>query len=192
MHTADPQSVTRLLQALRDGDAKAMDAVFALAYAQLRAIAYSQLGRESAPQTITPTELVNEAYLKLCGPRALALTDRAHFFAIGARAMRQVLVERARSRNAAKRDGGERITLSFVDAPAAAGDELDLIALDQALDALAKIDNRKAKAIELRLFGGLEFDEIAQQMGVSRATLARDYRAAEAFLRMTMEEASRP
>lgn len=189
MSAGEAQSITGLLHALRNGAEEAGDAIYAAAYAQLRVIARHQLGVESGVQTITPTELVNEAYLKLCGARAPELNDRRHFLAIAARAMRQVLIERARARRAIKRDSGERITLSLADAHAFQHDELDLLSLDQALNALEKVDPRKAKAIELRLFGGLEFEEIAQQLGVSRATLARDYRAAEAFLQVTMSGA---
>jgi RNA polymerase sigma factor (TIGR02999 family) len=190
MGADDAQSINALLQALRNGAEEAGDAVFAAAYAQLRVVARRQLDVESGMQTITPTELVNEVYLKLCGGRMPEPRDRTHFFAIAARAMRQVLIERTRARQAIKRDAGERITLSLADAHASQPDELDLLSLDQALNALEKVDARKAKAVELRLFGGLEFEEIAQQLGVSRATLARDYRAAEAFLRMTMSGAS--
>lgn len=189
MGADEAQSITDLLHALRNGAEEAGDAVYAAAYAQLRVIARHQLGVESGVQTITPTELVNEAYLKLCGGRTPQLSDRRHFFAIAARAMRQVLIERARARQAIKRDSGERITLSLADALGSPHDELDLLSLDQALNALEKVDARKAKAVELRLFGGFEFEEIAQQLGVSRATLARDYRAAEAFLQMTMSGA---
>lgn len=189
MGADDAQSITALLEALRNGAEEAGNAVFAAAYLQLRVLARHQLDVKSGMQTITPTELVNEAYLKLCGGRAPELRDRTHFFAIAARAMRQVLIERARARHAIKRDSGERIALSLVDEHASPHDELDLLSLDQALNALENVDARKAKAIELRLFGGLEFEEIAQQLGVSRATLARDYRAAEAFLQMTMSGA---
>lgn len=190
MHADEPQSITGLLHALGGGNPQAVDAIFALAYSQLHAIAQRRLSAQGGRLTITPTELVNEAYMKLCGGRAPELVDRRHFFAIGARAMRQVLIERARAQHAIKRDSGERVTLSFVGAAATANQELDLLSLNQALDTLAKIDARKAKAMELRLFGGLEFDEIAEQLGVSRATLARDYRAAEAFLRIAMDETS--
>jgi len=123
---------------------------------------------------------VHDAYLRLNdGPPDS--TDRAHFFAIASRAMRQVLVAHERHRRANKRDGGERITLSSLDPPDMS-QSIDLLAFDQALQALQQVDARKARVIELRAFGGLDFDEIAEVVDISRATLARDFRTARAWL----------
>jgi RNA polymerase sigma factor (TIGR02999 family) len=152
----------------------------------LRNLARRQLAQVSGA-TLAPTELVHEAYLKLCDGGLANATDRGHFFAIGARAMRQVLVSRARMRYAAKRDGGERVTLT-PDIPAAA--QVDVLALDEALTALAEIDTRKARAIELRAFAGLSFEDIAETLNISRATLARDYRSAQAWVYRALEMSS--
>jgi RNA polymerase sigma factor (TIGR02999 family) len=173
--------ITGLLQRWRDGDAGAADALLPLVYAQLRAIARRQLAGERAGHTLMPTDLVHEAYLKLGDAVPPDSVDRVHFFAIAARAMRQVLVDHERHRRAAKRDGGERITLSSIEPPDP-NQAIDVLALDQALQTLETIDTRKARVIELRAFAGLEFDEIARVLDISRATLMRDFRAARAWL----------
>lgn len=182
--------ITTLLQRWRGGDASAADELMPLVYAQLRAIARGQLRNERAGHTLLPTDLVHEAYLKL-GGHTPASADRAHFFAIAARAMRQVLVDHERQRRADKRDGGERITLSAFDPPDP-GQSVDLLLLDDALHALEKLDARKARVIELRVFAGLEFDECARVMQISRATLARDFRSARAWLYRALELAGNP
>jgi RNA polymerase sigma-70 factor, ECF subfamily len=179
------QPITRLLAAYSGGDGDAGNALFPMVYAQLRQIARRQLA-QSHGATIVPTELVHEAYLKLCNGGLANVTDRNHFFALGARAMRQVLVDRARKRQAIKHDAGRFVTLNeaLADTPQT---QVDVLALDEALQALADIDERKARAIELRAFGGLSFDEIAQLLDISRATLARDYRGAQAWLYRKLE-----
>ena len=172
--------ITALLQRWRAGDSDAANALLPLVYGQLREIARRNLASERAGHTLMPTELVHEAYFKLNdGPPNSV--DRAHFFAIAARAMRQVLVEHERHRRANKRDGGERITLSSLDPPDMR-QSVDLLAFDQALRALQDVDARKARVIELRAFGGLDFNEMSEVLDVSRATLARDFRAARAWL----------
>jgi RNA polymerase sigma factor (TIGR02999 family) len=172
--------ITALLNRWRGGDAGAADALLPLVYAQLRAIARRQLGAERPNHSLLPTDLVHEAYLKL-NADVPDSGNRLHFFAIAARAMRQVLVDHERHRRALKRDGGERITLSGADSSDPA-QSMDLLALDQALHELEKVDARKARVIELRAFAGLDFEEIAQVMEISRATLARDFRTARAWL----------
>lgn len=180
---SDPASepITALLQRWSSGDNAAGDALLPMVYAQLRAIARRQLAGERPGHSLVPTDLVHEAYLKLIEGTPPDSQDRMHFFAIAARAMRQVLVDHERHRRAAKRDGGERITLSSADPPDP-NQNVDLLALDEALHALEKVDARKARVIELRAFAGLDFDEIAQVMDISRATLARDFRTARAWL----------
>ena len=173
--------ITGLLHRWRGGDEAAAAELMPLVYAQLRAIARRQLAGERAAHTLLPTDLVHEAYLKLSDGMPPESADRAHFFAIAARAMRQVLVDHERHRRADKRDGGERVTLSSFDAPDPA-QSVDLLALDEALRALEQLDARKARVIELRVFGGLDFDETAHVLQISRATLARDFRAARAWL----------
>jgi RNA polymerase sigma factor (TIGR02999 family) len=186
------QPITELLQRWRDGDSAAADALLPMVYAQLRAIARRQLARGYDQASLVPTELVHEAYLRLneATPNS---ESRVHFFAIAARAMRQVLVAHERQRRADKRDGGERISLSSLD-PADPNQSFDLLALDEALRGLEAIDARGARVIELRVFAGLDFAEIAQVVGISRATLARDFRASRAWLykalSMTPQEGS--
>lgn len=155
-------------------------------YEQLRAIARRQLSSQRSEHTLMPTELVHEAYLKLFDGAAPDSENRVHFFAIAARAMREILVDHERHRRAKKRDGGERITLSSIDPPDPS-QSIDLLALDEALNGLADVDARKARVIELRAFGGLDFAEIAEVMGISRATLARDFRTARAWLYSALE-----
>jgi RNA polymerase sigma factor (TIGR02999 family) len=177
----DDSPITTMLGRWRAGDAAASAALMPLIYDQLRAIARRQLASERAARTLLPTDLVHEAYLKLFTGTPPDASNRLHFFAIAATAMREVLVDHERRRRARKRDGGERVTLTGLDVPNPSR-ETDLIELDEALDALAKIDARKARVIELRAFAGLEFAEIAELLGISRATLARDFRAARAWL----------
>jgi RNA polymerase sigma factor (TIGR02999 family) len=181
-----PEPITALLRRWREGDEGAADQLMPLVYAQLRAIARRQLAGDRAGHTLMPTDLVHEAFLKLTDGKLPESSDRAHFFAIAARAMRQVLVDHERHRRADKRDGGERITLSSIDPPDP-NQNVDLLALDQALHALEKVDERKARVIELRAFGGLDFDEIAIVLSISRATLARDFRTARAWLYRALE-----
>ena len=178
--------ITDLLRRWRDGDDAASAQLMPMVYAQLRVIARRQLANERGGHTLMPTDLVHEAYLKLSDGNPPDSNDRVHFFAIASRAMRQVLVDHERHRRADKRDGGERITLSSLDPPDPR-QNIDLLALDQALHELEKVDERKARVIELRAFGGLDFDEIAIALSISRATLARDFRTARAWLYRALE-----
>lgn len=152
-----------------------------LVYAELRRITAAQMRHAAAAVTLQPTALVHEAYLKIVAADQVDWRDRAHFLALAARAMRQVLIEHARARQAAKRDGGERVTLGSVDTPDPRN-SVDLLALAEALHQLAALDQRKARVVEPRVFGGLDFDEIGELLGVSRATLDRDFRSARAWL----------
>jgi RNA polymerase sigma factor (TIGR02999 family) len=185
MKVATDPKLMQLLAAASAGDARAADIVFPIVYAQLRAVARRELARVHGA-TLAPTELVHEVYLKLCDGGLSGVVERSHFFALGARAMRQILVSRARRRHAIKRDAGAFVTLT-PDTPTHAQTPVDVLALDEALTALSAIDGRKARAIELRAFGGLSFDEIAQVLNISRATLARDYRGAQAWLYRALE-----
>lgn len=182
--------ITALLHRWRAGDETAADQLLPLVYAQLREIARRRLQGQHSSENLVPTELVHEAYLKLSDAPPNS-NDRSHFFAIASRAMRQVLVEHERFRRADKRSGGERVTLSALDS----GDSqqgIDLLAFDQALDALERVDARKARIIELSAFGGIEFNEIAETVGISRATLARDLRAARAWLYHALDLPRKP
>jgi RNA polymerase sigma factor (TIGR02999 family) len=162
---------------------EALDQLFSLAYEELRRLA-SSVKRGDPSNTLSPTALVNEAWLKLAKAPNVAATSRLHFKRIAARAMRQLLVEAARRRNAHKRGGdGEAIFVSFDDSldRAATGQD-NLLALDAALTELARLAPRQALIVESRFFGGLEVSEIANLIGVSEATILRDWRAAKAWL----------
>lgn len=177
---------TRLLRASR-GDAVGDQRLLALVYAELRRIASGLIARERAGHTLSPTALVHEAWLRLAGGAPAQAADRRQFLAIAAHRMRQVLVDHARRRDAEKRGGAEaeRITLSaLADAGAAEGaDEgVDVLALEAAMAELEAADPRKARVVELRYFAGLEMGEIAEVLGVSRATAHRDWDVARAFL----------
>lgn len=176
----DGGEVTRLLQSAKDGDREALDRVIAAVYDELRGLARRQLARERPGHTLHATALVHEAYVKLCGgDRPLAAADRAHFLAIAARAMRQVLVEHARRRMAEKRGGGwERTTLSNAGASVDFSPE-EMLALDKGLD---ELDPRQRQVVEYRFFGGMEESEIATVLGLSERTVRRDWVKARAWL----------
>jgi len=173
--------VTLLLRDWRGGNRAALDELMPLVYAELHKIAASYMHGERAGHTMRPTDLVGEAYLRLAEGTKPEWTDRAHFFAIAARTMRQILVDHARRHRADKRGAGERpITL---DESMISVDNLDnLLALDEALEALAKFDERKARIVELSYFGGLTQEEMAEALGVHINTVARDLKLAEAWL----------
>lgn len=178
----DHGAVTELLIRSRSGDESAVRDLFPLLYDQLKRLAHRALASESAGHTVGPTALVNEAYLRLAGS-ALPVNDRAHFFALASRVMRRVLVDYARTRGRAKRGGGAAV-LSLEEQIAIDVSAVDsLPELDLALDRLAGIDERKAKAIELIFFGGLSFVEAAEALQISEATLARDVKFAKAWLK---------
>lgn len=159
-----------------------LDRLFAAAYDELKRMAMSVRRGESS-HTLTPTALVNEAWLKLAGSPGLGALPKLHFKRIAARAMRQVLVEAARRRQAAKRGGPEAAFVTFDDAVASAATTAeDVVGLDHALEGLALLNPRQAAMVEARFFGGLEIAETAELLGVSEATVLRDWRAAKAWL----------
>ncbi len=174
--------VTELLTAWRAGDASARDALVTVLYPELRRLAAQLFRGERADHTLQPTALVNEAWLRLSGSSPLAVADRGQLLAIAARLMREILIDHARARNAVKRDGGERVTLSALDTADAPADAVDLIALDGALDRLEAIDADKARIVELRYFGGLSIEETAQAVSQSPATVKRHWQAARLWL----------
>jgi RNA polymerase sigma factor (TIGR02999 family) len=159
---------------------RALDDLFSAAYEELRRLAAS-VRRDDPAATISPTALVNEAWLKLADTPAVAKTSPLHFKRIAARAMRQVLVEAARRRNAEKRGGGAPV-VTFDDAMSGVTTADDVLGLDAALEALAQIEPRQALMVESRYFGGLDVAETAELLGVSEATVLRDWRAARAWL----------
>ena len=163
-----------------------------IVYDELRRIAARYVGRERAGQTLQATALVNEAFLQLSAERTRQFQNRSHFVAIAALSMRQILVQRARARNAAKRGGGaERVTFDervlSAPAPAVGGDATDLVALDDALSRLAELDPEQAHIVELRYFGGLTIDETAEAIGVSPATVKRQWTMARAWLKLQLD-----
>jgi RNA polymerase sigma-70 factor (ECF subfamily) len=181
--TPDPAHVTALLQEARAGKAEALDALLPVVYAELRRVAAAYVRRERPGQTLQATGLVHEAYLRLMRDRNVHWENRAHFCAIAANSMRQILVERARARGAAKRGGAwNRLTL---DEGAAKAPEpvVDVEALDQALARLAERDPDQARLVELRYFGGLTIEETAGVLGVSPATVKRSWMVARAWLK---------
>lgn len=184
---ADPPSppatteVSGLLLAWRRGDPGARDRLMPLVYDELRALARRQMHGERPDHTLQTTALVHEAYLRLCGAD-VTWDGRVHFLAVAAQVMRRILVDYARARGRAKRGGGaERVALD--DARAAAPDRPpDLVALDEAIERLTTLDERKGRVIELHYFGGLTYDETAAALGISAATVDRELRLAKAWL----------
>jgi len=171
------------------GDRHAFDQLFTATYEELRRLA-SVVRRGDPSATLSPTALVNEAWLKLAGSPSIAATSRLHFKRIAARAMRQLLVEAARRRNASKRSSGAEITVSFDEAmqKTPTGSQ-DLLALNDALDELARMNPRQAEMVESRFFGGLDIPETASLLNVSEATVLRDWRAAKAWLAHELRQA---
>jgi RNA polymerase sigma factor (TIGR02999 family) len=176
-----PRSLTSLLRAWRQGDQSAFDQVAPLIYDELRRIAAGHLLAERPGHTFSPTDLISEVYLKLAGRPSLDSDDRAHFFAIASRNMRQILVDHARKRCSGKRDAGER-SLDLNKTVTAAEHPWNLIELDDALEALAELDPRKARIVELHYFGGLTHGEIAAVCEIHVNTVSRDLRFSEAWL----------
>jgi RNA polymerase sigma factor (TIGR02999 family) len=175
-------SVTVLLREWRGGDRTALDRLMRLVYDELRRLAKSYLRREREGHTLQSTALVNEAYLRLVEQAGADWQSRAHFFGVAAQLMRQILVDHARERRAAKRGGGEeRLALDeAMEVPHRR--PVDLLALDDALNDLAKFDPRQAHIVELRYFGGLEIDETAEVLGISASTVKREWNLAKAWL----------
>lgn len=185
----DPGEVTALLRAWSDGDPAAPERLLPLVYRQLRRLAASKMRKERANHTLQPTALVHEAYVKLVDQH-LPWKNRGHFYGVAARAMREVLVDHARRRDADKR-APERRRISIESADVAVDPRtIDLLALDEALKTLAGLDERQSRLVELRLFAGLTVQECGVVLGCSAATASRDYRHAEAWLRRRMRGAS--
>jgi RNA polymerase sigma factor (TIGR02999 family) len=183
-------SVTRLLLAWKAGDEAALARLTPVVHDELQRIARRCLRGERAGHSLSPTALVNEAYLRLLGARRTRWQNRAHFLAMAATMMRRVLVEIARARRRQKRGGGA-VQVSLTDALASTEQPHDVIALDDALVALAAVDPRKSRVVELRFFGGLSVAETAAVLGVSVETVMRDWKLARAWLRRELERAER-
>jgi RNA polymerase sigma factor (TIGR02999 family) len=185
-----PGPITLLLQRSAEGDASAREAVWSMTHNELKALARSRLAQESGSPTWQPTELVNEVWLKLCNLH-MDLRNRTHFLAMAATAMRRVLIDHARERRREKRGSGiEAVTLSSSINAAGAALTVDILDLNRALDELAELDLRKARAIELSYFGGMTDAELAEQLGVAEATVKRDLRSARAWLSSALESSA--
>ena len=177
-----PGAVTRALAKAGAGNQAAYDELFPLVYAELRRIAAREMRREKPGRTLQTTALVHEAYLRLLKDASLSFENRAHFLGIAARAMREILIEHARARSARKRGGGAvRLSLDDLVAPVPSL-SVDVLALDEALQRLARLDERHARVVELRYFGGLSVEETAAALELSPATVKRAWTLARAWL----------
>jgi RNA polymerase sigma factor (TIGR02999 family) len=175
--------ITRLLAVARDGDPLVLDELFSLVYDQLKALSQARRARWRGDYTLQTTALVHEAYVKLVGGQSIDWESRGHFFAVASRAMRQILVTYAERRRTQKRGGGAVLVPLDEANPVAPDVAEELLALNDALERLAEIDERRHRVVEYRFFAGLTIDETAEAMGVSRATVSRDWTLASAWLR---------
>ncbi|HEY3138817.1 MAG TPA: sigma-70 family RNA polymerase sigma factor [Blastocatellia bacterium] len=180
--TTSPKSITQLLIDWRDGDESARDKLFPLVYAEMRRLAHSYMRKERAGHTLQTSALINEAYIRLVDHKGMRWQNRAHFYAIAALAMRRILVDRARHHLAARHGGSSRRVDIDQAALVTAERAPEIIALDDALTALAALDARQAQIVEMRYFVGLSADETAEVLGVSPVTVNRDWRAAKLWL----------
>jgi RNA polymerase sigma factor (TIGR02999 family) len=186
----NPSQVTQLLQGWRAGDRQALDALLPLVYKELRRLAHFQLQAERRDHTLQSAALVHEAYLRLIGLDSPQWESRTHFFAIAGQLMRQILVDYARRHTAAKRGGGICKLSMDGDLVPSRQKDVDIVALDDALKALAKVDQRQSRVVELRFFAGLSLAEISKVMEIAPATVQRDWTAARAWLYREMSRNS--
>lgn len=187
----DDGEVTRLLRQLRSGDQDAAGKLISAVYAELRQVAARAMRNERPGHTLQPTALVHEAFLKLAGSADVEWRDRAHFFGVAARLMREILVDYARQKGAAKRGSGVRITLD--DSLLIAEDRLaDAVAIDEVVQRLEALDPRQGHIVELRFFGGLSVEEVAEVMGISSPTVKREWQSAKAWLHRELTRGSAP
>lgn len=181
MRTAHTGTVSQLLQAWGRGDLQARENLVPLVYQQLRKRAAAYLRRERRDHTLQPTALVNEAYIRLMGQQRVTWLNRAQFFGVAAQIMRRILVDHARERQAAKRPGGVRVSLDDGMSTVQPFD-CELLMLDDALQELARLDERQAHIVELKYFGGLSEEEVAAILSLSRVTITREWQSARAWL----------
>jgi len=183
MSESNPGEITKMLLELTDGNRDVVDEILPHIYGELRKLAGSYLRRERSDHTLQPTALVHEAYMKLIDQRQVKWQNRAHFFGIAAQVMRRILMDHARRNSAEKRGSGETaVSLDDEFIVVAKGRSAELIALDDALKELERLDPEKARLVELRYFGGLSIEETAEVMEVSVPTINRHWRTAKAFL----------
>lgn len=190
MDARDQPGITQLLIAWSDGQQEALDQLVPLVYDDLRRVAAGYMRREMPGHGLQPTALVHEAYVRLVDQTRVQWRNRAHFFGVAASMMRRILVDDARRRRADKRGGGaERVTLTGEDIAAPDQNGIDVLALHESLERLAAFDPQQARIVELRYFGGLTIDEAAEVVGVSAATVVREWTIAKAWLRVDMSGA---
>ena len=181
MVAPSPREVTRLLIDWGKGDQAALDELIPLVYDELRRLAGRYMRRESQGNTLQTSALVNEAYLRLIDQKSVEWQNRAHFFGVAAQLMRRILVDHARSRSRAKRGGGAQM-VSLVEPAAVSKEAAEVIALNTALDDLAEFDPRKSRIVEMKFFGGLTTEEVAEVLKVTPRTVEREWRKAKAWL----------
>jgi RNA polymerase sigma factor (TIGR02999 family) len=183
--------ITEILRKWRKGDQRALNDLMPIVYRELRHLAHLHLQSERPDHTLQSSALVHEAYLRLIGNQRVEFQNRAHFIAFASRLMRQVLVDYARGRLTSKRDGGCRIEFEHVETLAINGDA-ELLALDDALNELSRLDERQGKIVEMKFFGGLSAPEISDVMGISRSTVDRDWATARIWLHRQMRRSEAP
>ncbi len=179
----DEKPITQLLSEIKSGEQDALHELLPLVYNELRRLANSYLRNERSDHTLQPTALVHEAYLRLVGQNEIEWQNRAHFFGVAARLMREILIDYARSRNRQKR-GGEFKTQIALDSVVSFSNpnQLDVVAVDEALSKLEELDERQARVVEMKFFGGLNIEEIAEVLNISPATVKREWSTAKLFL----------
>ena len=182
--TSADSDVTQLLRAWRQGDQSAGERLLPIVYAELHRRAAAAMRREDAGHTLQATALVHEAYMRLVDQRQAQWQNRSQFYGLAAQLMRRILIDHAREHLAAKRGGGaKQVTLSGIDAAADSDDAIDVLALHDALERLTALDERQGKIVELRYFGGLGVDEVAEALEISPATVKREWATARAWLK---------
>lgn len=191
MPSESPGPVTRLLQEWQDGNAEATDRLVPLVYAELRRLAAAYIRAERSGHTLQPTALVHEAFLRLVDQRSVEWKSRTHFIGIAAQLMRRILVDHARRHTAAKRGGGRKVTLTDEHSVMEA-QPLDLLQVDDALARLTTYDPQQGRIVELRFFGGLDIVETAEALGISPATVKRDWTHAKAWLHRELNDGGLP
>lgn len=192
LHAGSGSQVTELLVRWRGGDRKALEALIPLVYAELRHLARHYLQQERVGHTLQSTALVHEAYVRLAGQNAPQWQNRAHFFGVAAELMRQILVDHARTRKAAKRGGGA-CKVSLEDAADHAEPvDVDLVALDDALTTLAELDPQQSRVVELKFFAGLSIEDTSEVLGISPSTVKRDWITARAWLFRELDRSVTP
>lgn len=175
--------ITQVLNELKNGQQESLEELLPLVYDELRRLAKSHLSRERSNHTLQPTALVHEAYLRLVGQKETEWENRAHFFGIAARLMREILIEYARMKNRKKRGGDFKTQIELDSAVSFSNQkELDVVAVDEALKKLEELDERQARIVEMKFFGGLTVDEIAEVLDISPATVKREWATAKLFL----------